>query len=218
MKSVTLLILASFFAFSCASSNTSMTTAWKNDKVKKENYNTIFIAAITPNMEYRTTLENELAFQAKQRGIKAVQSNNVIPGALMKGNMLSREQLSSIIKENKADAVFIVTVQDQQAETHYVPGMNTFYDPMSYGYYGNYYGYYSTVYAVSYDPGYYTTERTYYLETNIYDVESEGLIWSGQSTTYNPIDAEDFTKGYVQTILQQLIKDKIVKPEAKKEK
>ena len=49
------------------------------------------------------------------------------------------------------------------------------------------------------------------METNIYDAETEELLWSAQSETYNPSDFENFVKGYVNTLFKQLEKDGIIK-------
>jgi hypothetical protein len=46
--------------------------------------------------------------------------------------------------------------------------------------YGGWYGYrYSS-------PGYYSEDKTFYVETNFYAVEGNKLIWSGTTATLNP--------------------------------
>ena len=217
-KSYLLLLLFSALIISCSSSNTKITGSWANqEKIKSEKIKSIFIAALTGNMEAKTTLENELAFQASQRGVESFKSHNVFTRTFTKDDMPSREELLKVIKATNADVIFTVTMKDKETSTRYVPGTTSYYPMgMGYGYYGSFYGYYSNVYPMMYDPGYYTTDRTYYIESNLYDTASEELIWSAQSETYNPYDIDNFVKGYTDTLLKQLEKDGIIKPTEKK--
>lgn len=58
-----------------------------------------------------------------------------------------------------------------------------------------------------YQPGYYVTDKTYYLETNLYDASTEELIWSAQSATYNPASINDFLKSYQRALAKELKDD-----------
>jgi hypothetical protein len=61
-----------------------------------------------------------------------------------------------------------------------------------------------------YAPGYYAQDKVYYLETNLYDAQTEQLIWAAQSKTYDPGSIDSFLKGYVQTIYNQMVKDGLI--------
>jgi hypothetical protein len=47
----------------------------------------------------------------------------------------------------------------------------------------------------------------YYLESNLYDVSSEQLVWSVQSETINPSSLADFSKSYTKALVKALEKD-----------
>ena len=64
-----------------------------------------------------------------------------------------------------------------------------------------------------YEPGHYTTDRTYYVESNLYDAKTEELIWSAKSKTLNSYDLEQFTKDYIDALYEQMIKDGVLKSE-----
>ena len=147
-------------------------------------------------------LENELAFRAKQRGIKATVSHDVFIQTFSKEDMPEKETIISTIQETGSETIFTVSLLDKETSTRYVPGTTTYYAPYGYGYahYGGFYGYYSAVYPVVYDPGYYTTDKTYYIESNLYDAKTEKLLWSAQSQTLNPSDLEQFTNDYANAL------------------
>jgi DNA-nicking Smr family endonuclease len=72
---------------------------------------------------------------------------------------------------------------DVEKETSYVPGTTTGY----YGGYGRYYGYGAGMYS---SPGYYTTDKNYFVETMVYSVNPNKLLWSGTTKTVNPSKME----------------------------
>lgn len=214
MKSKILSLLVITLLFSCGST-TKITGAWTNkEELKDKSYKSVFIAVLASNPQVKNMLENELAFRAKQRGIKATMSHDVFIQTFSKDNMPSKENLVPRIQETGAETIFTVSLLDKETTTRYVPGStSSFYSPygVGYGYYGGFYGYYSTVYPMVYEPGYYTTDKTYYVESNLYDAQTEKLLWSAQSKTVNPSDMEEFTKDYIDVLFAQMIKDGVMK-------
>ncbi|TRZ41950.1 hypothetical protein DMZ48_15030 [Robertkochia solimangrovi] len=195
---------------SCGSS-TSITGSWKNENaLQSKTYKKVFIMAITTNVPAKTIIEDEYAFYAKRNGMEVVKGHDEFPGTFTKQTVPSRDQLIKIIRDTGSDVIMTITLQDKETQSRYVPGTTNYamgYNPMGFGYYGSFYGYYNYWYPMTYDPGYYTTDKIYFLETNLYDVQSEELLWSAQSKTYNPSDLEDFTKDYTQAIIKKMQSD-----------
>ena len=54
------------------------------------------------------------------------------------------------------------------------------------------------------EPGYYETQTILRLETNLYDVESGELVWSGQSETFDPNSVEDVIDSVTQAVARRL--------------
>jgi hypothetical protein len=78
-----------------------------------------------------------------------------------------------------------------------------------YGYgYRGYYNYWS---PMMYDPGYYTTDKTYFMEGDLFDVASENMIWSVQTESYNPSSIEKFSKDLTQLMLERAENDLKIK-------
>ncbi|MBL7472306.1 hypothetical protein [Robertkochia sediminum] len=213
MRSIYILLTLLFLASSCGSS-TSMTESWTNkDALGQGPYNSVFIIAMTGNMVAKALIEDELAFYANKRGVQAIKAHDVFPATFSEGNRPDKATIMKLIRDTGADAILTVTLLDKETESRYVPGNTNYaygYRPMAYSYYGNFYGYYRTLYPVAYDPGYYTTDKIYYMETNVYNAETEELLWSGQSKTYNPSSLESFTQDYTEALIKRLDKDKLI--------
>ncbi|UNY99622.1 hypothetical protein MQE36_04570 [Zhouia spongiae] len=210
-----LLILIALVICACGS-NTSITGAWTNkEKIESKNYNSVFIAVLSSNTAAKILLEDQLGYDAQQAGIKVIKSHNTFRSTFTKENKPSKEDLLSVIKGTNSETIFTVVLKDKESETRYVPGTTNYamgYTPLGYyNYYGNFWGYYNTIYPYAYDPGYYTTDKIYYLESNLYDANTEELLWSAQSKTYNPSDLDSFVESYTKVIMKELVKDGIFK-------
>lgn len=217
MRSIYILFALGLFLVSCGSS-TSISESWTNEeKLKTKSYQSVFIVAITGNMALKTLIEDELAFYAEKNGTRAIKSHEMFPATFTKGNTPTRDAILEVIQNSGADAIFTVSLLDQESETRYVPGNTNYaygYNPLSYSYYGSFYGYYNVMRPIAYDPGHYTTDKIYYLESNVYDAESGELIWSAQSKTYNPSSLESFTQDYTEALIKRLEKDGLRDPES----
>ncbi|MHA7129329.1 hypothetical protein [Algoriphagus namhaensis] len=210
MKKTNLFLVAVliFAAVSCSPS-TKILGSWTGPNTPAEGYNSIFVTAITENIVARNTIETDIDNILNEKGVEAISSFDIItPG--YKAKESDKERILTEIKATGSDAILTVALLDQTSETRYVPG-TTMYSPMGYGgYYGRFYGYYSYYNPVMYDPGYYTTDKNYYLEINLYDVNSEELVWSAQSETTNPSSIETFSTSFSELVVSQLIKDGLI--------
>jgi hypothetical protein len=59
-------------------------------------------------------------------------------------------------------------------------------------------------------PGYYQENKVYKLETNVYDVKSEKLVWNGLTETVNPETAQDAANSIINVIVMDMIDHKII--------
>lgn len=190
------------------SPSTRITGSWVEpaSKGKITAGRTIFLACLTRNIEVRTKLEDELAAQAAQRNIKAVKSTDYFSPDFYKKLPGERELLSRI-KTSGANAILTISLIKKESESRYVPGTRNYAPFPYYGWYGGFYRYYSYWHPMFYDPGYYVVDKRYFLETNLYDLETDKLMWSAQSETVNPGSINNFVTTYPKVLVAQLVKD-----------
>ncbi len=202
MKSTLLYtLLLAVILSACASQK--ITTSWINpEAVSKGPYESIFVMVMAQSNAASFDIEDRMAETLASRGRKSVVSSSVFPAQLSAAESLTQDQMAEIIKRTGCDAVFIIAVLDVLSVETYNPG--TAYYPMSYGMYGTYYGYYNFYYPQVYSPGYYSTDKTYYIETNFYDVASNQLLWSIQSEAYNPTSLESWFNEYSYNMVKEL--------------
>ena len=211
LQTLTVVVL---LGLSACSPTTRITGSWINPEAKGQSTGkkSVFIASLTRNIEARTKLENALAAQAAERNFKALKSSEYFTPEFYQSLPAERDLISRI-KNSGADAILTVSLIDQSSETRYVPGRASYSPFMRYGWYGGFYSYYNYWYSTMYDPGYYVTDKTYFLETNLYDLETNKLIWSAQSETVNPGSIDNFVRTYPKVLMDQMVKDGLLAPQ-----
>jgi hypothetical protein len=197
MKNLVVFIISFVFLSACSTSN-SLTYSRRAENYQPKKYNNIGVVAILKSNEGRIRVEDGVAAALRAKGFKVTETWSIWPlannTALMKEHGVEGEKLRDMIRQrvatSKMDALIIVTLFNARKETRYVPGssssvgigvgVNTGMYPM-YGY--PYYAYVGYAVTTTSEPGYYEDASTYFTESNLYDMTTENLVWTGQVTT-----------------------------------
>ena len=173
---------------SCGTS-TRFTDMWKDPEVTTLNFQKVAVVAVTADQSMRRVAEDELVATMKAKKKDAVASYTLIDPAMAK----DVEATKARIKESGCDGAVTMRVVGVDEKTTYVPGSyvtTTAYPPPYYSF-GGYYGY---AMPTVYEPGYNMTSRYVMVETNIYRLSDDKLVWSGRSETVDPSSAGDIVR------------------------
>ncbi|WP_212004400.1 DUF4136 domain-containing protein [Chitinophaga sp. HK235] len=182
-----------------------MTGTWKDPSAQSGGYHNILVAGLSSNLTARGIVENKLATQLQAHGVAAGKSTDLFPPNFDPKKEESIKAASGKIEAAGFHAVLTVSLVNKESETRYVPGTVMYAPYPAYGWYGNFWGYYGYMYNSVYSPGYYTTDKIYFMESNLYDLGQNGkLVWSGQSETYNPNSLESFAAAYAKKVADAL--------------
>ncbi|CAL1518406.1 hypothetical protein [Chitinophaga sp. MM2321] len=197
-------ILAPLLLIACGTT-VHLTGTWTDPGVAPSGYHDIVVMGLTSNVNARNVVESKLVDALTKHKVTAANSLDLFPPNFDPKNESARDVVSRKIKAAGYQAVLTVSLVDKQSDTRYVPGTVRYAPYPAFGWYGNFWGYYGYMYGSLYSPGYYTTDKTYFLESNLYDLSQDGkLIWSGQSETYNPNSLESFATAYAKTMTAAL--------------
>lgn len=194
---------------SCA--NTKISTSWVEPDNKKS-YNDLLIIGISESEQNRRAYESNFVEVLRSHGIEGVASYKIISSK----EKISRDNVSKAIEGMNVDAVITTHVVAVDEETIYRPGASYVvggsYGPgYSHGYYGGLYSYYPHVSGYVNEPGYYTTHKTYTIESNLYDVESEELVWSARSRTFSPESVDEVIVDLTKLLIKDLKEKNVIK-------
>jgi copper homeostasis protein (lipoprotein) len=209
--------IISFFAIllivvSCGPSQ-KITNSWVSPEAAGGvSYQKVFVAALSNDKAAKVFVENAIADKLSEMGVKTVVSSDLFPPNFSDYAEVGKEEMMKKIIETGADAIFTVALLDVQTTERYNPG--TPYTPgyPGFGFYGSWGGYYNYRFPVIYSPGYYTTDKTYLIESNLYDAATEKLVWTVQSSAFSPANLNDWFRGYSRMMLMQMKKDGLLKP------
>jgi hypothetical protein len=207
MKKIACLSVIAFF-ISCATP-TYITGSWKNTAQPVKSYHNVCIAALTGHAVVKSKIESDLKIALAKQNVSAFKSIDEFPPNFLKDSV-SRSTLIEMVKKKGADAILTITLLKKETESRYIGGPSIYSPYSRFGYYGNFYGYYSYWYPYAYSPGYYTQNDVYYFETNLYDVQSEALIWSAQSETYSYDGLNGVSADLARTIVEKMKSDGVL--------
>jgi hypothetical protein len=71
-------------------------------------------------------------------------------------------------------------------------------------YYGGFYGFYGYGWGYAYSPGYLSTDTIVSVETNLYDLEEDELVWAGVTETFNPSAVNDMVNEIADAVTDNL--------------
>jgi len=167
-------------------------------------FNDILIIGIAKEEHNRRLFEEQFSTQLTAAGIESEVSYWILP----EGTEINRDNVSAAIKGKEIDAVIVTHMVSVEEETVYRQNMD--YRP-TYGYNNGLYNYYPHVNSYVHQPGYYTTHDVVILETNLYEVKSEELVWSAQSRSFAPESAKEVIDDLVKLVIKDLKEKGLIK-------
>jgi len=161
----------------------------------------ILIIAITGNEHNRKSFEKKFVAHLHSIGVSAVSSEEVIP--MPPDLEMERETILDAVNQYENDAVIITHLIDKAVEDIYTRGSA-----------GNrgFHGFYRSRYNYSYDRGYSSTNTALRLETNLYDVKTDKLIWSGESKTWSKDSGDQIINDVVKALINTLYENELIAP------
>lgn len=158
---------------------------------------------LSPRTPVRRPAEELLAREISARGATGVAGYTLLPGEQAR----DQEKAKRVLQDNDFGYALVLRAVDKEHEERYVPG-ETWHSPVVYRSWGGYWRY---GWTAVHEPGYMTTDTVYTVETLLYSLEDEELIWAGRSETTNPGDLETFISDYAAAVDDELRKSGLLR-------
>jgi hypothetical protein len=176
------LTVAALLLGACTPS-TVFTSTWKAPDVATVSPvgKTIVAVFVTRDEGKRRAAEDTMAADLTARGAKGVAGYTILPTP-PDSRHLDSDAARAQLKAAGANDVVVMRVVGRDQRVSYTPGYTA---PAPYGGFGPYWGYgWSTVYQ----PGYLQTDTDVSVETLVYSLTQDKLLWASTSRTTNPSD------------------------------
>ena len=131
---------------------------------------------IDKDQSLRQVGEDALVTELNARGIQGVAAYRIVPREELQNADKARAWFE---KSGVEGVVAFRVVNDEKRRTWQPSSWNS-------PYYSTFWGYYGYSWSAVYDPGYVRDDRVVSLETLVYSVPKNALVWAGMSETENP--------------------------------
>ena len=199
MKPKIALVYLFFVVFLSSCVNTRITSSWKepDTKVNISKLNKVLVVALFKNETTRHKAEDYMVSYLNGKGVVSYDYLNE------KFNRENEVAIHTKIKADGFDGAITMRLIDINNEKSYTPGTNYVY-PSYYRTFGGYYYQYWNNYNT---PGSYITTKVYTVETHIYSIKEDKMIWTGLTETTNPDGFDNMTKEITEVVYKQMIKE-----------
>lgn len=182
---------------SCVS--TTIISSWKeqNKQIEIGKLHKVLVVALFKDETNRRKAEDQMVIYLKGKGIV---SYNYLDDNISAKN---EEAIRDKIKADGFDGAITMRLIDVDKEKTYTLGNITSY-PSYYQTFGGYYyrnwNYYRT-------PGYYSTTKTYTIETNVFSIKEDKIIWTGITQTTNPEGVNKLTEEVTKVVYKKMVSE-----------
>lgn len=193
-------LVVTLITSSCTS--TKITSSWREpDKtVSVEKLNKVLVVALFKDETSRHKAEDQMAGYLNGKGIA---SYNYLKERFDPKN---EDALREKIKAEGFDGAVTMRLVDVDKEKIYTPANMSFYPR----YYRNFSGYYYRSFSYFSNPGYYATTKTYTIETNVYSIKEDKIIWSALTKTTDPAGVQKMTEEVASVVYKKMLKEGFV--------
>lgn len=200
-------MLAAAVTAAPASAGTKFVSTWKAPGAAGTSFAGKKVAAvvISSDESLRVSGEEALARELTARAMEGVAAYRLVP----KEELRDAERAKGWFERAGVAGVVAVRPVSAEKERTYVPGVWT--TP----YYSTLWGYYGYGWGAVYDPGYVREDTVVVVETLIFSVPQNALLWAGASETRNPKALGKFVEDLVKEAAKELKKQGLARPPAK---
>jgi hypothetical protein len=181
---------------------TNFTSTWAPGNAQPVSAHGMEIAAvfINPNQQLRRLSEDVLASEITRFGGIGIASYNIM-SADPKNRDLARRKL----KEAGVDAVISMRVVNHDQVVSYTPGYWT-----GSPWHSSLWGYWGYGWGSVYMPGYLETETLVGVETLLYSLDQDKLLWAGVSETFNAKDIESAVRKIAKKAVSRMYEQSVL--------
>ncbi len=176
-----LLLVLGLLATLSACSSTKLTESWDNSEYSGATAQKLLVVGMMKDAVTRRFFEQHFVAEARNKGVDAIASYEFIPNPT---DHDQKEELTQLIKQTGANAVLVAQMKGIEKDEKYVPSRLDWY-PDTYDNY-RFYRYYYRSYRAIHRPGYIGSDKYLKMQLRFFDVNSEKLVWAGNTRTKNP--------------------------------
>jgi hypothetical protein len=193
--------IAAVLLMACGGTGAALKQTHIDEAFRQKPVSDILVIGVTHREDNRRLFEDRFVSALKAAGVDAVGSAEAI--AIPPDMKLKKDAILQAVARYGSDAVIITHLVDIEHKDAFSRSADA--EMGYYGLYGILHSYFS-------DPGYSMNRTAVWLETNLYDVKTESLIWSAESKIWNAESNRQAIDDIVRGVVQELLKSGLAAP------
>lgn len=156
---------------------------------------------MSDNLRVRRIFEDDMVKELQKKGVNAISSSQIYPDKLP-----SKADLSSYIKKNSTQTVFVAKLVNIEDKNVRYPGNN-----YGYGSGLSFNNYYNNSYSYIYNDSYTVSYEFVNVEFTLFDTQSHKPIWSTSSESIDPNNMNDIISELTQILIKNMQENGVVR-------
>ena len=187
-----LAVLLALTVTSCSS--TKLVTKWQAPSVEPLAFTKVLALALTPDASLRRVAERAVCKQVTS--VPCEPAHRVVA----ESEMDDVAKVKEIVRAAGFDGAVVLRVVSAEEKVTYVPP--------SYG--PTFWGYYAYAMPTTYAPAYYRADQIVRVETSIYSLSQDRLLWVATTETLNPKNVPSLVEDVAKAVRRELQKEKLI--------
>lgn len=189
---------AAALTLSTACHATQLAAVWREPAAQPLRFHKTVTVFVAKDEALRRSIEDKIA--ERFVFLNGVPSYRVVPLAPESTDGADRTAILRTLRDSGFDGAIIMRVTQITQEPVYTPGTYWYGTPNGFA------GYWSASWAYPYDPGAYYSDQIVTVETQIYSLKDDKLIFAARSETTNPSSAGHLADSVMRHVLSELRK------------
>jgi len=166
---------------------TEFVTRWYDPEFGDSRLERILVIGMLESDVMRREFEDEFSRLLSEANTAGIPSYSLMPEGI---DVDEKSEIQEVVRRAKADSVLITTLTDIEEQERRVPATVEWTPTLGYPGYSGFYDYYGrtyrSTYAAIYQPAYTTVDSIVKLETRVFYVDTESLVWAADTESFNP--------------------------------
>ncbi len=191
-------VVGALVALVACGTSTKLTATWKAPDAQAVRFRKVLVAAQTREQATRRSLESHM--------VSRIANSQASYEVLTEDETRDAARAKVKIAAAGFDGAVVVRYVSSERQQTYVPG-TTWWGPAPYG---SFYGYWGYGWGAVYDPGYLRTDTVISLESHVYDIAQDKLLWASMSETVNPQSMQDLVNSLFDKTVAEMKRQKVI--------
>jgi len=196
-------------AAAACSQSMKMVRSWSDPALTEGSVKSVFVVGVSESPVIRKSYEDTFVLSLQSKSLKVSPGYELIPDI----QQVDKEAVAEQLEKLGVTHVLVTRVVERREVEQYHPPSYVSVG-VGYGGYPGYYGgwgsYMSVGYTTMASPGYTTVHTVVSVESNLYDLQTEKMVWTGLSEGYPNDNPTDSFRPYIHQLIYDMKAKKVI--------